>query len=410
MSINENIQFIIGGAGTGKTTKIINMMMNKKFEKVMFLALTHSAVNNLKERYIKVMNSEQNDLNEHFKTIHSYFKIIIKDNITLDYINTPNKYYKYLIIDEFSLISVHLLNQIIKYALDYDVKLFILGDILQLPSVKLENEIVLNDTVLNLLSTYFNKIDVMNNLNVSLKVIKHFVKTILSESNFKIYKHSILTENLRSEKEIITFVNTMMDLKIDNNTKKKMIKEKIIYLSDISKDDNLFDEFVKGLKLSSRYSLLSELNDYIKNKNKLKNGKVNNNYVKTKIGLSQTDELILMKSLNKHFLNGDKVKYQSQTNDYVIISNEDETRTIYTEFENVLPVGFLTIHKAQGRENDNVFIVIDSLFEPAMIYTAITRAVKSFKFIVINRNNEDEIVKNLIDDFNALGVIRMFIN
>ena len=91
----KNIKFILGKAGTGKTTSILNSLKN--YESVLCIAYTHSAVENLRSK-----SDKENQWV--FMTIHKYLKLPINKIIYRKL--KEYERYDYIVIDEVSLIPV----------------------------------------------------------------------------------------------------------------------------------------------------------------------------------------------------------------------------------------------------------------------------------------------------------------
>ena len=101
------LKFIIGSAGTGKTTTLINSV-NACNGSAVVLAYTHSAVNNIRERLNKP--AEELNLNssvEAVETLHKYFQIDFDNNV-----HKTKDFTKFIFIDEFSLIPLKLFDSI----------------------------------------------------------------------------------------------------------------------------------------------------------------------------------------------------------------------------------------------------------------------------------------------------------
>ena len=107
-------KFILGEAGTAKTSTIINTL--NELNDYVCLALTHSAVKNMCNKFITkyeiILDDKNNQyLETHFKTIHSFFRLKFDENGNEIYqlhqnIEIPT----YIFIDEISLVPLTIIN------------------------------------------------------------------------------------------------------------------------------------------------------------------------------------------------------------------------------------------------------------------------------------------------------------
>lgn len=149
--INEFI--LLGPAGSGKTTVIVNAFNNKNIE-VAFCAFTNKATQVLK----KISEKFSINFVADFMTIHSLLRLDHKylDNekqIAFSFDTSKIEYlkkYKVLIFDECSTISKELYGYIreaqtyIKFVYGFSIKLIFLGDYWQLPPVSEDKSVVFN--------------------------------------------------------------------------------------------------------------------------------------------------------------------------------------------------------------------------------------------------------------------------
>ena len=141
-SINNNITIITGGPGVGKTTiikaiiniyrRIFNLDYDALVDRIMLLAPTGRAAKRMMEATgIKA------------KTIHSFLKWNKEDDTFA--VNEYNRdTHKFFIVDEVSMIDNDLFYNLLK-ALNNNIKLVLVGDANQLPSVRAGN--VLKDLI-----------------------------------------------------------------------------------------------------------------------------------------------------------------------------------------------------------------------------------------------------------------------
>lgn len=360
--------FILGEAGTAKSTLIIKTI--EELDDYVCLALTHSAVRNLSNKFIKTHEIDNDYLNDHFKTIHSFFRLKFDDEgneiFTINrLIDIPD----YIFVDEISLVSLTIINIIYETILnnitpDRIIHLILVGDLLQLNPIN----------TFTLLIDYHKLFKVPNikiKFQEAMLIASHLSNNIYVSDYYHNSDKLILTKNYRSNSDVIHILNSVLtDI---NNVNNYIIKNVIDYINN------------GYVILSSRYNYLKKIYEQI---NKLKY----NFTVKTNLGLlyfNNGDEIMLTKNLNKNFVNGDKIKIYSEGNNIKISDNNNNYHYdfIYNQNETYpfLPLNFLTIHKSQGLSIDKVLIVLDDMFEITMLYTAITRAITDVKFVVLNK-------------------------
>ena len=150
-AINNHVTIITGGPGVGKTTivnailevykKIYKLNLETLEERVILLAPTGRAAKRMME-----------STNFRAKTIHSFLRWNKEDNTFS--VNEFNKdFHRFIIIDETSMIDNELFYNLLK-GLRNNIKLVLVGDYNQLPSVKSGN--VLRDLIVS------NQVDTVN--------------------------------------------------------------------------------------------------------------------------------------------------------------------------------------------------------------------------------------------------------
>ena len=104
------IKFIYGMSGCAKTTTAISSIIKLPLSQWICIAFTHSAVNNLKDIFMKLSKTELNVQNN-FMTIHKFLQLPVVENG--NYSIVKRKQLKYLanliIVDEFSLIPLDII-------------------------------------------------------------------------------------------------------------------------------------------------------------------------------------------------------------------------------------------------------------------------------------------------------------
>jgi ATP-dependent exoDNAse (exonuclease V) alpha subunit len=398
----RNIKFIVGKAGTAKTTTIIDtvtkLVKDHPFKKVAIIAFTHQAINNIK---LKLKEREQEQTDCKFdkvvtKTIHSYFQLVPGEEheYTKRAIQLPD----YLFVDEMSMIPDQLMKIIFKLVSNQTktrCQLILVGDILQLNPINLERKPI--DT--NLMSKIK---DFDCTFTEALLIADHLSNNVFGYSQFpKMIEDKPVMTLTRSYKQMPQQSATKMILRKNfrNNTAvnsiiEDMLKDPANYTKYVFSDWNHIDDYVV---ISSKYSTLKEV--YAKTKHTgvyLLNTLLG--YVSCKIG----DKMILTESVDKDFVNGDVVEIISNNTIRSINCEEPKTYSfIGVKCLPLLPYNYLTIHKAQGLGFDKVIVVLDNLFEITMLYTAMTRAKVDLKFILLNPE-ELERLKIYASAFNKL--------
>lgn len=335
------IKFIIGEAGTAKTTNIVNIAKEIKHDFIA-LAFTHSACNNMIEKGMPVNK---------VKTLHSYFRIMPDTT----FINLPKHIPKFIIIDEFSLIPVDLIENIFNKLECFETTLILSGDLLQLPPVA-DNSFKIDNLNLNGECS----------LNDAKKIFMTLGRTILNSSYYLQSSKMLLTKNFRCGDNVMKTLNEILETETVQLTE----------LDKVSSDCVFIASTYKNLK-------------------KIRKSKgVNFGKVITRVGKCETDDnFILTKNLNENFFNGDNVKIICFNDDECEIYNLHNSQKAILKrdkYFDLLPCNYLTIHYAQGRGFENVCLCVDDLFEIGMLYTGITRAKKNIYFIsLINSVNVD---------------------
>lgn len=366
-----HIKFIIGEAGTAKTSTLLRIQQNTN-KKTVALAFTHSACNNMIEKGMKRV-----------KTLHSFFRILPNTSyVNISYLPSI------LLIDEFSMIPLNLIFSIFSNVERYDKNknkdtvIVLAGDLLQLPPIEneecvnLKNLIVPNDIVLS--------------LSDGKEIINTLARTIYSSEYYTKSDKLILNKNFRSNESVIKTLNEIFE------------SEEIKEIYDLKDLNNLSD-----------YVFISSTYENLRNIRKAMN-LIPDKGFNTRIGkINNVKNFILTENLNDKFFNGDIVEVVEIDDEFIkikkIIDNKEETiKIVKNEYNvyNLLPLNFLTVHYAQGRGFQNVCICIDDLFELGMLYTAITRAKQNIKFITFKEKNEiNEKIKKNCELFKILKKI-----
>ena len=446
------IKFIYGMSGCAKTTTAMKIVKDIPLNNWTCIAFTHSAVNNLKDIFIRESKINEG-INNNFMTIHKFLQIPISP--TGDYTIIRRKKLKYLtklvIVDEFSLIPLDIADYLFELSSTAADFIFV-GDFIQLMPISLNREGI----SLSLLKSDFSNIQLK--FNEAIRIADHLSNSLYSSEYFRKAQKMILSHNYRNGDKVHQVLNDALDYKFDNNIIslsqiKKYVDNGYVVLSGkyeylaqaylyydpylpnqsdsefkttkIGKIkmnigdkmvllENLDDEFVNGdevfiknvnLNNQNEVEIVKIMNQNDINVNESKLNDVNVNELKLddiKINDVSVNELkindVNVSELKLNDVNVNELKINQQQNNINInINQQQNTRIVNTS--KLLPYNFITCHKAQGRTIPKVLLILDDLFEITMLYTAITRARDDVKFIKFKHLPNK-------DDINAFKIMR----
>ena len=381
-ALTNNIIIITGGPGTGKTTIIkaivdsyikINKLDNST-DRIALLAPTGRASKRMSE-----------STNFKASTIHRFLKWNKENNSFA--INEFNKDYSNLvIIDEVSMIDTKLLDSLFK-GLTNNIKLVLVGDYNQLPSVGMGQ--ILKDLIESM------KIKTIN-LNILYRQSNEsYIPTLAKE-----IKEDNISNDFLEKKDDYMFLNCSKDRIL--NTLKDLSKMLIEKGYDYKKVQLMAPMYagINGID-----NINKELQNIFNPKDEFKR--------EIKVGdviFRENDKILQLTNMpDENIYNGDigVIKYIKEAN-----ISKSKKNEIYVEFDGnivkYLPQDFnkikhgyiISIHKSQGSEFDTVILLLSTSYSrmlyKKLIYTAITRAkrkliilgeINAFK-IGINNNNE----------------------
>jgi ABC-type Na+ transport system ATPase subunit NatA len=195
---DKKIYGLFGYAGTGKTTTLIDFIMNaielKYINSVIFTAPTNKALNVIKTKisdkikYLMHINSieyntnisfdmnieklKKKNITIEFQTIHKLLKFKTEYNIDGEIIFKKDKdnileYYDIIVIDECSMISLSIIYELLKESKNSKSKIIFSGDPAQLPPVneKISSIFMTSNNKIN--KSYFNNILAVANPNAN---------------------------------------------------------------------------------------------------------------------------------------------------------------------------------------------------------------------------------------------------
>lgn len=360
-ALNNNITIISGGPGTGKTT-IINAIVKLYIDKyklgnadimeaIALLAPTGRAAKKI---------NMSTGLPAY--TIHRYLKWFKESNEFL--YNKFNKtHHKLIIVDEVSMIDVTLFNALLN-GISSSVKLILVGDTFQLPSVG--PGLVLNDLIE---SDYFNYIP----LNQIYRQSDNSYIPFLAKE----IKNNDLSDDYLTKKDDYNFVN------VDNNNITEAISQIIKYSLSKNIDERNLQVLAPMYRGVCGIDALNVLLQSIYNPKSSKREEI----VYGDIIYRENDKVIqLVNDLDNNVFNGDVGFIESIYNNKIII-DFDGNKVEYQkkDLKEIKHAYAITIHKSQGSEFMHVLMPISSTYYRMLynklIYTGVSRAKKSLTLI-----------------------------
>ncbi len=411
---NSDLILIEGGPGTGKTTLVIQTILNlireNKLLKIGVAAPTGKATGRMKVALEKELFKNEQKIFIECQTIHSW---IDNSRFKLEKSRFKLSELDILVIDEMSMVGFDLFESTINN-ISNECKIILVGDANQLPpinSFSIWNYIfekatkkIFERITIKLKKIYRNSGDIIklskSVVNNSPDLLTEQIKSIKSNenSNVRIFSHTKFV----FPSELINDINAHLDdLKY---SVEKLSSKNYIFKKDINNllecEKELTNEILN--KLNSQIILckrnkglwsVQDIHETILYKNNKINFKDLNEGIpimctknNNDLGLSNGDIGVLIgKSENRRFL----FKIFDENNKPLI-------RLINpTNIQNIVPAIAITIHKSQGSEAKKVFLLwnkslngtktsfnksinknlfFDNDFERRLFYTAITRA------------------------------------
>lgn len=365
LALEENFLIISGGPGVGKTT-ILKGIVNlyKKEYKLSPVEVAESIALIAPTGRASKKMSDATNLNAY--TIHRYLKWR-KDQDTFEYNKYNQTMHKLVIVDEASMIDVKLFASLLE-ALRDDVKLILVGDYFQLPSVGAGN--VLNDLIE---SDMFNYVLLSNIYRQSeSSFIPYLAKEI---------KQKDIEEHFLTKRDDYSFILT------EGNNFIKYLKE--IIKSSISK--NIKEENIQVLiPIYRGVNGIDNINVILREMYNPKSSK-KNELIYNNIIFRENDKVLqLTNDPDKNIFNGDIGYIKSimnYGNNTKIILDFDDNIVEFTKREliNIKHAYAISVHKSQGSEFNHVILPIlreyNFMLYNKLIYTAVSRAKKSLILI-----------------------------
>ncbi len=424
----SNLVLLQGGPGTGKTTLIINLILEllrtDNFLNIGISAPTGKATARLKESLNNQKNISSSKFLDQieFQTLHRWIFNYQNKSLRLKF---KLKELDVFIIDEMSMVNIDLLESLLIF-LAKDCKIILVGDKNQLSPVnncsiwnylfEHSNNSLIKACVVNLDKVYRNSGDIQlisslifkNDYSLLNKKIKELEKdTDLKEVTVSKSKVKNIPQNLHNS--ITSYLN-----KLNYST------------SNLSKNKYIFDEGIGNLMLNEKdlvNKILLDLQSHLilcEKNTGIWSVEYLNEVIfgqKKPYDLKNLDEGVpIMCTKNNHELglsNGDIGVLIGAKNERKYLfrkfndSNEEIVELIDpSNLENVIPAVALTIHKSQGSESEKVSILWSQKyrrnqynkegkkddenifckdnFERRLFYTAITRSKKFLDIYYLN--------------------------
>lgn len=442
LTLMHQIVFITGGAGTGKTTIILKIIIaliksTTKKIKIQLSAPTGKAT----ARLIEILNKkwfcnsftkqEKKEIFFNPVTLHQLLGIS-KTSEKIFFNKNNNLNIDVLIIDESSMIDILMMNNIL-LAVNKNTKIILIGDHKQLKPIKsssileyiidyekdgysFETKLMLKKMIKNniFLNTKTNKKNtsyISDKICILKKIYRFEKKTGIYTLSNAIYNNpeKIFEKLFNNLIKNVSFheVNSLIEYKNMINT---IICSSKIFWKQIYKKENI----KKILKIFKNHQVLCL---------------VRNSYFGVEfINKILECEMYKKNIITKYFHINEKLWYIgkpiliTENNKYLGISNGDIGITNLNK-KNILQVSFLkennavknipanilshyetswsiTVHKAQGSEFNNISLVLPNkdlkIFQKDILYTAITRARKKIKIFSI----KDILMKKLKTKLN----------
>jgi len=399
-AVNNNFFIITGGPGTGKTTIIRAIVDIYKYDidKRLGSNWSYYAAEKEKSKIVLLAPTGRSAkrMMESVKhpayTIHKYLKWNKeKKEFGLNEDNKSDA--NIVIVDESSMVDIFLFSSLLK-ALKDDVKLILVGDEFQLPSIGPGN--VLGDLLASedINKTYLEKI-YRTKENSYIPILASLIKNRDEFINNKKYSDFTFVES----NDI--YIKEHLKTIIESYKKKNLNLDDIEILAPMYKGENGIDKLNK---------LMQELvNPYDDNKNEIKYGEV--------IYREGDKILQLVNDVDNNVFNGDigyiKEIYRKERDNIILIDfmgTEVEYRQ--DEYINFTHGYVISVHKSQGSEYDNVVVILSEsfkrMFYNRLIYTAVTRAKKGL--IIIGKESSMNTSINAIYSSNRISALFNLIN
>lgn len=420
-SINQMIQFfsdkeekffgLFGYAGTGKTTTIIDFLMNciemKYINSIIFTAPTNKALNVIKTKIsdrIKHLLKEHNieyeqklsfdmncdkikkhNINIDFQTIHKFLRYKSEYNQEGEMIFTKDKDniiegYDVIVIDECSMIPLGIIYEIFKESEKINTKIIFTGDPAQLPPVNEKFSVIFMSQLNQLNISFLKKI----NQDITSETHEKFCNKIINMNRY-VLKEIVRTKN----NSIMKCSNTVRDwiYDLDEFIKVKEYTNVNFHLFSFNKSSKTktqwYKEFEKQILTEKDTIIIAWTNEEVK---------YYNNYIrkslfnKSIINEYEKGELLILNEFHSPRISNDTQKILNRikfnTSEKIIVKNIENIKIKFEPLEYFK--GNLKIfknHKSIETKYDN--------FIKALNYKTIELELNCFRMTV---NKIDELL------------------
>lgn len=383
-AVNSKIMIITGGPGTGKTTIIKAILKIFEDENIEYALAAPTG------RAAKRM---EDSTGVEAKTLHRLLGFKGIEGLSYAEFNEENLLpYQALIVDEVSMVDINLMDSLMR-ALPRDVRLIVVGDQDQLPSVGpgsiLSDMIKSGKIPLVKLHTIFRQ-DGDSNIVVNAHRINEGKLPILNEKDKGFY-----FLNARTEAESLYKIIELVDKRLPSHY--KFSQDDIQVMSPMKRGlcgvDNLNIRLQESLNPEARDKKELEYKEVVLREND-KVMQIKNNYNLNFLG---NDD-------KKGLYNGDigKISQINYVHETLRVVYDDKIVEYESKDISELAHSYaITIHKSQGSEFPCVVIpIVDGpymLLTRNLIYTAITRAKKLVVLVGDKRILEKMIENNRVD-------------
>lgn len=353
-AIENNFFIITGGPGTGKTTiikaivMILKEMLDLSHEDIALLAPTGRASKRMAE-----------SVGAPAYTIHKYLKWNKEtESFLIDEYNKSSE--KVVIVDESSMIDIFLFSSLLK-GLKLNVKLILVGDANQLPSIgpgDLLNDLLHISTIKN---KYLNTIyrvkegSYITYLANDIKNRKHFDKFPTNYSDFKFIESS--------DDDIKKYLSEIVSKAVEKGIHSENFQVLAPMYKGINGIDSLNSMMASIFNPNAEKFIIGDKYYRINDKVIQLVNDVDNNVYNGDIGYIRDIYYLDKKMVVEIDYSGNIVEYKSG------------------EFDKFNLAYAVSIHKSQGSEYANVVIILarsfNRMFYNKLIYTAVTRAKSS---------------------------------
>ncbi|MEG0977420.1 MAG: ATP-dependent RecD-like DNA helicase [Bacilli bacterium] len=360
-ALNNNISIISGGPGTGKTT-IINAITKLYIDEYKLSPVDIMENIALLAPTGRASKKMATSTNLPAYTIHRYLKWYKeRDDFFFNEFNKTN--HKLIIIDEVSMIDLTLFDALLK-GLSPNIKLILVGDVFQLPSVGAG--LVLNEMIA---SDYFNYVP----LNFIYRQSPNSYIPFLAKE----IKNMDLSEDFLTKKDDYSFfpvdsslIGKMIEQIINISITKNIDEKSMQILAPMYRGDNGIDNL--NLLLQGIYNP-SDIS-----KREIKYGDI--------VYREHDKVLQLVNDLDHNVFNGDIGYIEFIGNNLITI--DFEGNLVEYERKNLKQIKHayaITIHKSQGSEFEHVIMPIcrsyGRMLYNKLIYTGVSRAKKSLTIV-----------------------------